>query len=60
MYKDLTQFTASNSLQLVRALPVFNYRGVIPGGAGDTMAPPDVGRSVNPISTRVEEIIPMK
>ena len=25
------------------------YRGVVPGGA---MAPPDFGRSVNPISTR--------
>ena len=27
-------------------------RGVVPGGAGDAMAPPDFGRSVNPISTR--------
>ena len=27
-------------------------RGVIPGGAGGFMAPPDFGRSVNPISTR--------
>ena len=27
-------------------------RGVVPGGAGVAMAPPDFGRSVNPISTR--------
>ena len=30
------------------------YRGVVPGGAGGAMAPPDFGRSVNPISTRGE------
>ena len=28
------------------------HRGVVPGGAGGAMAPPDFGRSVNPISTR--------
>jgi hypothetical protein len=28
------------------------FRGVIPGGAGGSMAPPDFGRAVNPISTR--------
>ena len=27
-------------------------RGVVPGGAGGAMAPPDFGRSVNPISTK--------
>ena len=27
-------------------------RGVLPVGAGGTMAPPDFGRSVNPISTK--------
>ena len=27
-------------------------RPVVPGGAGGPMAPPDFGRSVNPISTR--------
>ena len=27
-------------------------RGVVPGGAGGTMTPPDFGRSVNSISTR--------
>ena len=28
------------------------YRPVVPGGAGSAMAPPDFGRSVNPISTK--------
>ena len=28
------------------------YRGVVPGGTGGAMAPPDFGRSVNPISTK--------
>ena len=28
------------------------YSTVVPGGAGGAMAPPDFGRSVNPISTR--------
>ena len=28
------------------------FRPVVPGGAGGAMAPPDFGRSVNPISTR--------
>ena len=27
-------------------------RGVVPGDARGTMAPPDFGRSVNPISTK--------
>ena len=31
------------------------YRGVVPG---DAMAPPDFGRSVNPISTRGGQIMP--
>ena len=29
-----------------------HYRGVVPGGAGVAKAPPDFGRSVNPISTK--------
>ena len=29
-------------------------RGVVPGGAGGTMAPPDFDRSVNPISHCLE------
>ena len=28
------------------------FRGVVPGGSGGAMTPPDFGRSVNPISTR--------
>ena len=28
------------------------YKGVVPGGAGGAMAPPDFGSSVNPISNR--------
>ena len=31
---------------------VAHFRGVVPGGAGGAMAPPDFVRSVNPISTR--------
>ena len=27
-------------------------RPIVPGGSGDAMAPPDFGRSINPISTR--------
>ena len=37
-----------------------NYRGVVPGGAGGAMAPPDFGRSVNLISTRVDKLCPPK
>ena len=33
-------------------------RGVVPGGAGGGMAPPDFGRSVNPISTRRGRLCP--
>ena len=29
-----------------------HLRGVVPGGAGGAMAPPDFSKSVNPISTR--------
>ena len=29
-----------------------NIRPVVPGSAGGAMAPPDFGRSVNPISTK--------
>ena len=35
-----------------------NLRGVVPGGAGSAMAPPDFGRSVNPISTRGDRLCP--
>ena len=30
----------------------FKSRNVVPGGGGGAMAPPDFGRSVNPISFR--------
>ena len=33
-------------------------RGVVPGGAGDAMTPPDFGRSVIPISTRGDRLCP--
>ena len=37
----------------------FHYtKGVIPGGAGGAMAPPDFGRSVNPISTKGGRLCP--
>ena len=31
---------------------IWTLRGVVLGGAGGAKAPPDFGRSVNPISTR--------
>ena len=34
------------------------YRGVVPRGAGGAMAPPDFGRSVNPISTKEDKLCP--
>ena len=36
----------------VRSQTTLDIRGVVHWGAGDAMAPPDFGRSVNPISTR--------
>ena len=33
-------------------------RPVVPGGAGDAMAPPDFDRSVNPILTKVGRLCP--
>ena len=33
-------------------------RGVVPGGAGVSMAPLDFGRSVNPISTNGDRLFP--
>ena len=32
--------------------PKYRDNGVVPEGAGDAMAPPDFGRTVNPISTK--------
>ena len=36
------------------------HSGVIPGDAGGAMAPPDFGRSVNPISIKGGPIVPAK
>ena len=36
----------------------FLCRGVVPGGVGGDMAPPEFGRSVNPISTRWGRLCP--
>ena len=33
-------------------------RPVVPGGVGGTMAPPDLGKSVNPISTKGDRLCP--
>ena len=34
------------------------FRVVVPGGAGGAMAPPNFGRSVNPISTKGGRLCP--
>ena len=39
-------------VQNINIGPGFQVRGVVPGGAGGGIAPPNFGRSVNPISTR--------
>ena len=44
--------------KLVDEMPRTLLRGVVPGGAGGAMAPPDFGRSVNPISTRGDRLCP--
>ena len=36
----------------------FEFRGVVPGGAGGVMAPPDLGTSVNPISAKGGRLYP--
>ena len=36
----------------------YGYMHVVPGCAGCAMAHPDFGRSVNPISTRGDELCP--
>ena len=38
---------------------IMSHRPVIPAGAGGAMAPPDFGRSVNPISTRRGRLCPL-
>ena len=59
--------TATSELGYFRKMILFQikhggrshfFRGVVPGGAGGAMAPPDFGRSVNPISTRGDRLCP--
>ena len=42
----------SSIYQMVQDTNLLYFRGVVPGGAGGAMTPPDFGRSVNPISTK--------
>ena len=46
-------FTLSINVIIIVAI-----RPVVPGGAGDAMAPPDFGRLVNPISTKGGRLCP--
>ena len=49
----------ANSFLFIIARQNIYRRGVVPRGAGGaTMAPPDFGRSVNPISTRGDRLCP--
>ena len=43
---------------LLRFYKLLNFRPVVPRCAGGTMAPPDFGRSVNPISTKGSRLCP--
>ena len=47
MYSRLSTACQKKCIQ-----PKFRDTGVVPGSAGDAMAPPDFGRTVNPISTK--------
>ena len=49
---NLAFFVEARSIEFDFNSNIVNVRPVFPGGAGDAMAPPDFGRSVNPISTR--------
>ena len=50
-FKDLgNSIVGTESFETTRGNAL--YRGVVPGGAAGAIAPPDCGRSVNPISTR--------
>ena len=57
--EDLEQFSLEEKVDLGN-LVLFppEYRGVVPGGAGGAMAPPDFDRSVNPISTKGGRLCP--
>ena len=55
---NLTFFVEARSIEFDFNSNIVNVRPVFPGGAGDAMAPPDIGRSVNPISTRRGRLCP--
>ena len=48
-YCTLNEKYVKQSMMMLTS--AFYYRGVVPGGAGGAMAPPDFGISVNLIST---------
>ena len=51
------QLYPSSNLIFLFVCPT-KFRGVVPGGAGGAMSPPDFGRSVNPISTKGGRLCP--
>ena len=51
-------FSGMEMETIVRYNIVEVYRPVVPGGAGGAMAPPNFGRSVNPISTKGGRLCP--
>ena len=50
---NLTFFVEARSIEFDFNSNIVNVRPVFPGDAGDVMAPPDFGRTVKPISTKV-------
>ena len=57
---NLTFFVEARSIEFDFNSNIVNVRPVFPGDAGDVMAPPDFGRSVNSISTRRGRLYPPK
>ena len=57
--RSLTMLDGTENINgiLMQIFP-YNSRPVVPGCAGCAMAHPDFDRSVNPISTRGEQIMP--
>ena len=51
MYSRLSTACQKKCIQ-----PKYRDNGVVPGGAGDAMVPPDFGRTVNPISTKGDRL----
>ena len=56
VFSENLKFTIRNYKNRTRI--EYKTRPVVPGGAGGAMAPPDFGRSVNPISTRWGRLCP--